>query len=178
MAQRGATSWVREFAAGAVALAAILLAVWEGWENRTHNRLSVKPKLDAQRNFDMQDQTFELLVVSSGLGPAVVNDTWLYLDGDVIYRGSVADELPWRKMYGTFGREFSVSDAYYGPGHYMTPGDSYRFLHVELRPDAPRDDDFRDTANRIDVVVCYCSVYGDRCQIEHVGLNEVPLPHC
>lgn len=50
--------WLRRSGAAIVAVAAVALATWEGLENRRHNRLSVVPKLDAVRDFDMLEQTF------------------------------------------------------------------------------------------------------------------------
>lgn len=178
MSRRTSIAWVRDFGAGAVALAAIGLALWEGWENRLHNRLSVVPKLDAVRNFDMVTQRFELKFVSSGLGPAVIENSWLYVDGKLIHDSYSDGEFPWRGAYEVFPSGFSTSDDYFGTGHYMTPGNSYDFLVWEKRPDTPRLDVFRESANRVDVVICYCSVYGDSCQIEHAGVSEIPLPSC
>lgn len=178
MSQRRFTTWVRDFGAGAVALAAIGLAVWEGWENRVHNRLSVVPKLDGTRDFDMLEQRFSLNMISSGLGPAVVRDSWLYVDGKRIFASSQDGEFPWRGAYELFPSGFDVIDDYFGAGHYMTPGNKYRFLEVVKRAETPRDAGFRDVANRIDIVTCYCSVYGDSCRIEHIGLNAVAAPEC
>ena len=71
---RSAARWFAHAAPGLVAPAAIGLALWEGYENRQHNRISVVPKLDGVRDVDMTAQSFELALLSRGLGPAVVTD--------------------------------------------------------------------------------------------------------
>lgn len=57
-----ATRSIQELGAGLVALAAIGLAVWEGWENRTHDRLSVLPKLDGVRSFHRDERSVDAAV--------------------------------------------------------------------------------------------------------------------
>lgn len=97
--------WLRGAAAGIVALAAVGLAVWEGLENRRHNRLSVVPNVDAARDFDMREQTFSFGLLSSGLGPALIRDLRIYLDGERVYDRDPDGQFAWAKVYPIFRRK-------------------------------------------------------------------------
>lgn len=171
--------WLRRAAAGIVAVAAVGLAVWEGLENRRHNRLSVVPKVDAVRDFDMREQTFSFGLLSSGLGPAVVRDLRIYLDGRKVYDKSTEHEFAWTEIYPILrDKGLEIWDSYYIEGQYLVPGERYNLLVVERRPGAERIEDFREIANRIDAVICYCSVYGDQCATEQLGVNPVEEGRC
>ena len=90
----------------AVAIAAILLSVWEGMENRRHNRLSVLPHLDANelsiRNaspvtndgfpfLQNKDSLYAIsyLLENSGLGPAVIKTSWCLRAGKLFMMRSM-----------------------------------------------------------------------------------------
>lgn len=93
----------------AVALAAILLSVWEGLENRRHNRLSVLPHLEPieadyasaapieHEYFNLLSSMDSLYAVSyalrnSGLGPAVLQNVLVFHDGQKIYDAGQSDK--------------------------------------------------------------------------------------
>ncbi|TQV74963.1 hypothetical protein FLL45_08450 [Aliikangiella marina] len=68
-----------------IALLSVAIAVWEGSETRTHNRLSVKPILIMSKTFNItqaedgsnQTTTLQLSIVNRGLGPAIVKNVSL-----------------------------------------------------------------------------------------------------
>ncbi len=71
-----------------VALISVMIAVWEGAEMRSHNRLSVKPMLIFNKTYtvtktvDEPDQiVMTLSAVNSGMGPAIVSDLDLNIVG-------------------------------------------------------------------------------------------------
>ena len=171
--------WIAKSGAGIVAVAAVGLAVWEGFENRRHNRLSVVPNIDAVRDFDMLAQTFALGLVSSGLGPAVVQDVRLYLDGELKFDRNSTGEYPWSEFFVLFkGMKLELWDDYLEHGKYLIPGERYNLLWTEGSEDAVRVDDFRDRVNRISISICYCSVYGDQCATEVLGIVDVDPGQC
>ena len=63
-----------------IAILSVVIAVWEGSETRTHNRLSVKPILIMSKTFNItktedgvnQTTILSLNLVNRGLGPAIV----------------------------------------------------------------------------------------------------------
>ena len=99
-----------------IALAACVTSVWQGIETRTHNRLSVTPKLSIVRVSATSQQTIGegivpgFYVENNGAGPAVVVKVRVYVEGaiqsDRGYNGwdSAISELgidvPWVRFYG------------------------------------------------------------------------------
>ena len=166
--------------AGIVAMAAVGLAVWEGLENRRHNRLSVVPNVDAVREFDMRAQTFTFTLMSSGLGPAVVRDMRVYVDDELVFDKDSTGEFAYEAVYPVVGgKNLDVWDSYYDDGHYLLPDNRYDLLRVEPRSDdGERIENFRDMADRINVVVCYCSVYGDQCARKQLHEGDLDLGRC
>lgn len=172
--------WIAQAGAGIVALAAVGLAIWEGLENRRHNRLSVMPNVDAVRDFDMRAQTFSFGFLSSGLGPAVVKDLQLYLDDTMIYDRNSEHEYAWSDVYPVLrGKNLDVWDAYYQEGQFLMPGARYDLLRAEPREgEFELIDNFREMADRISIVICYCSVYGDQCDSEVLGVRDMDRGVC
>jgi len=170
---------VQRFGAGVVALAAIALAVWEGYENRRHNHLSVIPKIDATRNRDLLEQSFELVLASNGLGPAVVRNMQVFVDGALIADHLADGEQAWQAAYPLL-RDLPVDvlDAYFSPGDFLVPGQTYTLLRVRRHADAQPIDGFRELSDRFDVAICYCSVYADQCATESLGVSATASQRC
>lgn len=71
-----------------VALAAIGLSVWQGYEFRMHNRLSVLPQLEPSMstiNVPGDTMFVRYEVANTGLGPAVLANVVVFYDGERIY---------------------------------------------------------------------------------------------
>ena len=58
------------------------------------------------------------------------------------------------------------------------PGERCNLVRGELREGVERSADFRDQADRINVVLRYCSVYGDQCATEQLGVTAVSETTC
>ena len=74
-----------------VALAAIGLSIWEGRENRLHNRLSVMPhleRIESTLRKGLADSTFSVkyAMYNSGLGPAVLHDVLVYKNDSLLFQ--------------------------------------------------------------------------------------------
>jgi hypothetical protein len=168
-----------QYGAAIIAIAAVGLAVWEGFENRRHNRLSVVPNIDTVRDFDMRAQTFTFSLLSSGLGPAVVQDVRLYVDDELVFDKNSSHEYAWSAIYPLFrGKGLDIWDSYYDAGQFLLPGERYDLLKVERREGAEPVENFREIADRINVVVCYCSVYGDQCAQEQLRSADIDSGFC
>lgn len=170
-----------------VAITAIGLSIWQGYETRLHNRLSVQPYLNVETTRLSQDTTFVLRIslLSSGLGPAVVEKVLVYdrdapgdasprttttQDGDLIGLRSVnaltrIDSLPYNVSSITSSLE---------QGDMIRPGDVRSFFQSQvLKANVPDSinafvpGQINDALARHSFVVCYCSVYGDNCGQVH-----------
>ena len=74
------------FSAIIIAIASIAVTIWQGIENRNHNRLSVRPKLEV--NFYAGKDNFGYILQNNGLGPAIITYRKFLVDGEeIIYSG-------------------------------------------------------------------------------------------
>lgn len=79
-----------------IAASALLLAVWQGWTLRRHNKLSVEPRLLIySEQFEKQNsETFKIYIKNTGLGPAIVEEFFIGIYGKGLIRGKI-NEAAW-----------------------------------------------------------------------------------
>lgn len=207
-------SWLQilaNYATLLVAVSAVALSVWQGYEMRQHNRLSVLPNLDVTGTRLVLDEggqvqyggtpetmtersyVLRVGVENTGLGPAVFEKALVYRageetplaeteqEGDVVsFRD--ANSLG-KRIRGQFSGIENQLDAF-EQGTLMKAGDK-QYLYESLIP-ASAVPDTLDAfpINRVQgmigeysFVVCYCSVYGEDCDQEHIGA-EPPANAC
>lgn len=78
-------------AAALIALFAFLVAIWQAYISRKHNRLSVKPKLDLY-TLCIDSEPIKIQLMNYGLGPAVISDI-TYEIGGKKYRSDKTETL-------------------------------------------------------------------------------------
>lgn len=141
-----------------IALAALFVAVWEGLENRKHNRLSVVPRLRIDRH-TYAGSPVAVSLCNNGTGPAIVRSFSVLVDG----RQVRADDLPLAaaaaKMIGVAGPYHSYTPA---PGDALAPSETKELLQILNPPEEIRErKDLRRQLLRIDFLISYESVYGE-----------------
>lgn len=164
-----------------IALVAIGLALWEGAENRRHNRLSVLPRLGAEVDAGRTSETeyVRLAVESTGLGPAVFRTFRIYFDG-VVQETATVGSNPWRNVIAAVSDSATQINAHaFGAGYYFPTG--HRVVLFEaLRPrttDTAGRPPLADLLSRVAVQVCYCSIYDTDCDEVVLTTGDVtPLP--
>jgi len=172
-----------------VAVTAIALSVWEGYETRLSNRLAVQPYLEGSSRLLTEDSTYSYTVYvnSDGLGPAVYEKILVYgpqadstaqpavtsTKGDPLINLYDAPEL--RSRWEETDIPQSGFFSYFRQGTMQRPGDKETFFQYgveksELDPEVEGQPHMmlRELLNAYSVVICYCSVYGDRCGQTHV----------
>lgn len=184
--RRESSSWLQNLANAItvlVAFAAIALSLWEGYENRRYNRLSVLPQLErveSTTRTGVTDSTFTMLYAleNSGLGPAVLKNVLAYKDGDQIFDASETgtyfdfhdllqelDRLPFNVSWYTYG---------YQAGELLPMGKEHPFISLEVPVidtpgTSPPEMVRRDVFDRFSFVFCYCSVYDEHCNMTYLG---------
>lgn len=183
----------------AVALSAILLSVWEGLENRHHNRLSVLPHLEPiEANyssvtpieldyFDLLSGMDSLYAVSyvlknSGLGPAVLQNVLVFQQGQKIYDAGQSDSTNYLQEVRRDLRRLPFATHFlqrpYAAGDMLQAGEVHDFLAVGIPFAAARRDSLSrspssivqyDVLKTYSFVFCYCSVYGTDCDVVSLG---------
>lgn len=183
----------------AVALSAILLSVWEGLENRRHNRLSVMPHLESieasyasaspieLEYFRMLSSLDSLYAVSyalknSGLGPAVLQNMLVFHGDTLVYdTAEDASDFFFSDVEGAVNElpfVTSVLKHPYGVGAMLKAGEIHDFLAVGIPMSAVDADTLdrwppriviEDVLETYSFVFCYCSVYETNCDAVHLG---------
>lgn len=154
------------FAAIVVAVAAIGVSVWQGRDNRKHNMLSVKPKLQIVFRADPKSGA-EIVVTNDGLGPATITDFKVLLDGELL------DESPLQAIFqlvekmGMDTIPFNLD-----PIHSMTirAGNQLHILKIEKQDGVDLSSIIStlvDYVNRTDLEITYESMYGERFGIKY-----------
>lgn len=167
-----------------VAIAAIGLSVWEGRENRLHNRLSVLPRLERVQSVvrdGLEDDTYTMTygLENSGLGPAVLQKVLVYIDGETVFESTRSEEyFDFADMLSDLNAlPFQVGTFTHGraAGEMLQAGKE----HLLFRFDVAKEDDDGETwtpgivrdqvIDRYSFVFCYCSVYGENCGETFLG---------
>lgn len=165
-----------------IAITAIGLATWEGLENRRHNRLTVQPRLDASIGAGREGSTeyVRMVVESSGLGPAVIKDFRIYLNGVMQDSSQTSSGSPWDNVIKAVSTEGSQINARaFGRGHYFPPGREY-VLFEARRPTGSSGGgtSFTGLLDQLAIQVCYCSVYGTNCDEVVLAGKQVKTARC
>jgi len=162
--------FIRSHGAAALAFSAILLATWEGIENRKHNRLSVLPHVETFNDYDMGKYHFNMGIESTGLGPAVISGFYTFFDGKLVYPKK--DNAIWITIKEGMLVEGLIpyQDSGVSLGQFLPPGDRVSLLKISAQEAKFEPKKFRENLGRIGVLLCYCSVYGDNCSMAKTGL--------
>lgn len=182
-----------------VALCAIGLSMWEGYENRMHNRLSVRPYLEPIEATltsvgPMDNEFFSLaagmdsvhavsyVLKSAGLGPAVLKNVRVF-DGEEPVFDAAQDDTA--HFWGDLRQELDDLPFPVGmfkrphpAGAFLEPGRVHDYVTL-IVPMAPRGTDplgawppdviQAEVLKQRSFVFCYCSVYGEDCGMTHLG---------
>ncbi|MBN2093128.1 hypothetical protein JW964_26125 [candidate division KSB1 bacterium] len=78
-----------------IALASVVVTIWEGAEIRKHNRLSVRPKLEIFFNHSSDENEMEWILCNNGIGPGIIKSSHIYVDDKEypIHNGAVYYEI-------------------------------------------------------------------------------------
>ncbi len=167
--------WVRDAwdsigdnAANIIALASAAFVAYQAWLTRIHNRLSVRPHLQTHTSTHTElghlptlSYVYELR--NNGLGPAVIKDWTVFLDGvkQVLPTGKVVDQL----IRGLIPNPLQITTRFIGQDEVIRANDSQVLLAIRLPPlNGEQLKAFEEQLNRLDLVVNYTSMYGEKVQ--------------
>ncbi|HSL70626.1 MAG TPA: hypothetical protein VK864_10325 [Longimicrobiales bacterium] len=149
-----------------IALVAIGLAIWEGVENRRHNRLSVQPRIAAEINSGRDDggEFIRMSIESTGLGPAVINTFRVYFDGVPQDTLGGPGTSVWQSALDAFGTSKTQINAHaIGRGHYLPAGTRHLLFEARRLQSDSTAPPLTTNLGRLALQICYCSVYDTDC---------------
>ncbi len=173
-----------------VALVAIGLSIWEGRENRLHNRLSVLPHLKSIESISrsgVDDSTFTMTYAldNNGLGPAVLKSVRVYRDQSIVYDSRMQeDNFDFKHFLGELDTlPFQVSSFTHGrkAGEMLRANTEHLFFRLEVPVTETLDQwspgiVLDEVINHYSFVFCYCSVYDEHCGSSFLG-SKPPDPN-
>lgn len=158
----------REDVALIISVLALLLTFIQGWNSRTHNRLSVRPQLATFTETTADPERKGIQIVSiklsnSGLGPAVIKTFKPILDGVPLRANKAGDLFPVvEKILPAMLIKDECYIAVLRPGHVMATGEAITLAHLVIVPTIHDDPKALEKAlDRFHVRVGYKSVYGE-----------------
>lgn len=141
-----------------IAAASIIVTVWEGYEIRHHNHLSVRPKLEIFLNYTVDKPAMEWILVNNGIGPGIILSSTFTFDGKKYPVSGGA-------VYSRIIEENHLKDVIINKVSSLNAGLSIKaesmrpIVSFELTDE---DMDFWKLHNRIQFEIEYESMYGER----------------
>lgn len=154
-----------------VAGLAVVVSLWQGYETRRHNRLSVKPIVSFDRNFSDEIKTinnakkkvieqdtlrvFSIRLKNQGFGPAIIKRFVVSVDGKPV-KGS--REFLWREALNTAGYTGKILQAsWYENGDVFRSGHNKSLVRIYQNTEVLR---------RITIEIEYESIYEEQSTLK------------
>ncbi|MFJ2826285.1 hypothetical protein ACIPC1_01505 [Streptomyces sp. NPDC087263] len=146
---------VTAISATAIALCSLWVSYTQTRATRQHNRQSVKPLLEMRTVKGYDDHKAGLQIINAGLGPAIVTNSVVQLDGETIGHWNL-------HAYHLATASMSARPKVYcvGPGAVILAGQTSFLLHVETFRDDEHDGFWELVTQRLVIEIHYESLYG------------------
>jgi hypothetical protein len=143
-----------------IALASIVVTIWEGKEIRHHNRLSVRPKFEIFYSPNSEKNSMSWVIVNNGIGPGFYNYSKIFVD-------SVEYKLNYASTFSEIPKVLHVDDVYisdissFNPGLTIKSGDVKRILSLDLKENGVPTKEFWKIRDRLRFEIGYESMYNE-----------------
>lgn len=159
-----------------IAALVLVLTLWQGFETRQHNRVSVVPRLngDISTSKGADESRITYVVESSGLGPAKVTRFSVYHRGQEQPAGAAFNRTmaDLQEALGERSVELGIEASELSEGSFLAPGDSEVLFVARAQSDEDASDVVDHVLGTLAIGICYCSVYDDQCRHVSFGQSE------
>ena len=161
-----------------IALLSVAIAVWEGVETRTHNRLSVKPILVFSKTYNVlktadgktDRTTMTLDLINRGLGPAIIRRF------DILSADGKRRFASWKLAMDTMNyADQLTSSADMDGNSVLEAGDVHTLLVLELPLSAVSEAVEYSQLSDIQLQIQYESIYEEEFEVEITDLLSQQL---
>lgn len=162
------------------AIAAVVVAVYEARIMRDYQQISVWPSLQIFSSSDYARPAFFYEIVNRGLGPAIVEDMHLFLDGEEQpdWQSLLADLSEGEIDFISIVEAGSASLSTIPAGTTILPGDNIRPMVIFSEEYRSKVEIMFANMQRVDIELCYCSVYGECWRTTLVDNQSYRVPVC
>ncbi|HEY2987749.1 MAG TPA: hypothetical protein VGL11_08485 [Candidatus Binatia bacterium] len=167
-APKSKTDRILSVTATITAIASLTLAVWQGMENRRHNRLTIRPKLIMLGQRATSDREVGLVLLNKGTGPAVIKSATVWVDKEKLG----FSRQGWIK---TLQRLKTIDQpwVHYGAVEVLQAGESRPILWVDQSEWKTLSEEHRrqfiEAVRHIKVDIVYESIYNEPDQTRFDG---------
>jgi len=164
-----------------VAFLALFVAIWQGAETRTHNRLSVIPHIDITIvQEEPESGRGGIRVMNDGVGPAITKSVKLKWKDKVVIDDDESNysESQWLNLPEIIWPEKNVraSCIYPRPGGYLQP--LRRIFVLEVAPEQLKKHDIWCELRYIWIEIKYNDIYGNGFRTELKASDHPYFSHC
>ena len=153
-----------------VSVVALALGIYEANLERAHQRASVWPRLELNRNYDDISSKLTYTIANNGLGPAIIKSSTLSVNGKVVDNW---DEV----LFSLYCKRYQRSTRKIG-NSVLPPTTTLTMLQT-------RDPDlfalgyrqFSEKDVQLSIAICYCSVF-DECWLTDRNNNPTKVEAC
>lgn len=137
-----------------VAFCALGLTIWQGYQTRNHNRLSLRPALSSWSLYNPKRYTHKLM--NKGHGTAIISQfNFLILGKEVSYSEFEHDVYEFSESYG----KCDIAILAFTKENFMSSGESFNVIEIKYSESLPRDF-FNELARRYALKIKYKCLYG------------------
>lgn len=154
-----------------VGICALVTTVYQAHFSRQHNRLSVRPHLTRTTHLEKDGlgATYMFSFTNCGIGPAIIVDRHFFVDGERFPSYSQGSEEVAALVDKVIARKFAYELLEHGlPGKEsaLSPGETFTIAKIRFPvANGVVLKVIEAEINRIDIVVTYDSMYGERFEL-------------
>ena len=141
-----------------IAVASIVVTIWQGIETRRHYRLSVRPKLEI--TFSSNKESFGYILTNNGLGPAIITKKKIFVDGEEISYSGFSEYDDLINKLNLNDRKISHSGLY--SGKTIKADDKLNIIRFSLNAGEKPDSLIREVYGRVGMEISYKSMYDEK----------------
>lgn len=140
-----------------IAIAALFLTIWQSWMMRKHNYNSVKPLLSFERYLSPMHGGFGIYLNNNGLGPAIVINQKLLVDGKEIEK---LEDNPWYYAAKSLDIDYTfVQLGFYDRNTVIAAGERKALVTIDENASKEQKEHFKKAIPRIGIEIRYKSIY-------------------
>lgn len=150
--------------AGFVATIALISSVYQIFTTRRHNKLSVKPFLNFNREVHHESKHYKIELVNNGIGPAIITSYSIYFNSQPVTVDILSDEMKFGKILELPGKtQFTVD---LPPKNYILSCND-KILLFEVKTDPLFEISHNDIFSKIKIELKYESIYKQKYSVNY-----------
>ena len=153
---------VTGIATTAIALCALVFTIWQGIQARRHNVLSFRPHLTTWTHNNTDKGFFAVELLNNGLGPALIEEFLVKVDGRVI-SGQGTEPIEKGLKISFPNLEYTSHHGYVGKGYSMAAKERVTIAAIQfIKQPFPSSEFVAHAFNRASLEITYKSFYEER----------------